>query len=304
MISISEDFSKRIQATFGDAGADWIRCLPDFLERVQERWSLTIQPPFEPLSYNYVAPARRADGSEIVVKAGVPNKELYMEIDALSHFDGGGTVRLLEADPQWGVLLLERLMPGEALVNFEDDDWTTAIAAHVMHQLWKPPPEQHRFPSISDWAKGFIRLRDTFGGGTGPFPRKLLEAAESLYIDLIATGSDDVLLHGDLHHWNILSAQREPWLAVDPKGVIGEPAYEVGAWLRNPYTHIFSWREPERIMIRRVDQLSERLGFERERLIGWGLAQAVLSAWWGYEDGDDGWDFGLRLAEVFAYLQR
>ena len=110
---------------------------------------------------------------------------------------------------------------------------------------------------------------------------------------------EPVVLHGDLHHYNILSAVREPWLAIDPKGVVGEAEYEVGALLRN---HLLSTVRPERLLARRVDQLTDELGFERQRIVGWGLAQAVLSAWWSFEDTGQVWDEAIACAEVLAEL--
>src|SRR5438128_12681264 len=94
----------------------------------------------------------------------------------------------------------------------------------------------------------------------------LLEEAETLYAELSASMAEPVLLHGDLHHDNILSATRQPWLAIDPKGLIGEPAYEVGAWLRNPLPQLLHMPQPGRILARRVDQFAEELGLERTRV--------------------------------------
>ena len=139
---------------------------------------------------------------------------------------------------------------------------------------------------------------------SAPFPRQLVETAESLFADLLPSQAAPVLLHGDLHHWNILSAARQPWLALDPKGIVGEPAYEVGAWLRNPVDRLLHWSDLKRIQAWRVDQFAEMLNVDRARLIGWGIAQAVLSAWWSYEDHGYGWDATLAgataLVEVSA----
>jgi streptomycin 6-kinase len=239
---------------------------------------------------------------DVVLKAGVPNPELLTEIAALRHYDGHGIVRLLDADPEQGVMLVERLRPGIPLVTLADDKQATSIAAQVMKQLWRPVPPDHLFPTVHKWAAGMKRLREHFGGGTGPLPVRLVETAESLFAELLASMDTPVLLHGDLHHWNILSAEREPWLALDPKGVVGEPAYEVGALLRNPLPQLLNWPQPGRILARRVDQLSEELGIDRQRLIGWGVAQAVLSAWWSIEDHGHGWEEAMTCAELLADL--
>ena len=169
-----------------------------------------------------------------------------------------------------------------------------------MRKLWRAAPESHNFPTAADWGRGFARCRARFGGGTGPFPRALFEEAESLYAELLASSAPPVLLHGDLHHGNVIAAAREPWLAIDPKGLVGEPAYEVGALLRNPLPQLLGWTNPVRVTERRVARLSEELGLERERVRGWGLAQAMLSSWWSIEDEGELGEFGFATAEVLA----
>ncbi len=111
---------------------------------------------------------------------------------------------------------------------------------------------------------------------------------------------EPTLLHGDLHHWNILSSQREPWLAVDPKGLIGEPEYETGAWLRNPFPQILEQGDPVEITKRRVDQFAAELDFDRQRVLAWGVYQAVLAAWWSWEEGSGDWKHLVAIAELIA----
>lgn len=302
MNPVPDNFARTTAELYGAEGVEWLKRLPALIADCAQRWSLMVLPPFELLSYNYVAPAVRADGTDVVLKVGVPNPELLTEIEALRLFDGHGIVQLLEADRDQGALLLERLKPGTLLSSLSDDQQATSIAAQVMRQLWKPVPSGHPFPTVAKWALGLKRLRNHFGGDTGPFPSTLVEAAETLFADLIDSMSEPVLLHGDLHHFNILAAERQPWLALDPKGVVGEPAYEVGALLRNPMPDILAEPDVKRILARRVDQLADELGFDRDRLVGWALAQAVLSAWWSFEDHSHGWEAGIAFAEIWAEL--
>lgn len=292
---LPDSFTRTITEVFGERGVAWLANLPAVLEECQCRWSLTVQLPFE-LSYNYVAPAVRADGTAGVLKAGVPNPELASEMAALKIYAGRGSVRLLESDAERGVMLLERLRPGTPLVELGDDERRTRIAAQVMGQLQQPAPTGHSFPTVHDWAKGLQRLRLRFNGGTGPLSRRLVETAERLFDELLNSMADPVLLHGDLHHWNIVAAEREPWLALDPKGLVGEAAYEVGALLRNPGP------QPTSVQARRVAILAETLGLDRARLAGWGFAQAVLSAWWSIEDHGHGWEAAMACAEVLEEL--
>jgi streptomycin 6-kinase len=171
-----------------------------------------------------------------------------------------------------------------------------------MQRLWRPLPGQHPFPTIGRWAQGLDRLRVRYAGGTGPLPLDLVERAEALFDDLLASQAQAMLLHGDLHHENILAATREPWLAIDPKGLVGEPAYEVGALLRNPYPHLLSEPDPAAILASRLDLLAEELALDRQRMLAWAFAQAVLSAWWHVEDRTSGLDYALACARLLANL--
>jgi len=302
MQTIPDEFVARMVALYAADGSAWLKRLPVLIADCERRWSLTIQPPFDNLSYNYVAPAVRDDGTAVVVKLGVPNPEQLTEIAALRLYDGRGIVRLLDADPTQGAMLLERLTPGTPLSRVADDEQATMIAAQVMRQLWRPVPPEHSFPSVVRWAAGLSRLREHFDGGSGPFPSVLVARAEALFAELLGSMAAPVLLHGDLHHENILAATRQPWLALDPKGVVGEPAYEVGALLRNPMPQLLAMPQPSRILARRIDQLAEALGFDRARIHGWALAQAVLSVWWSYEDGDTDLAAGIACAEYLAAI--
>ncbi|MBU0495285.1 MAG: aminoglycoside phosphotransferase family protein [Chloroflexi bacterium] len=301
---VPDNLARTLVELHGDRGVEWLADLPALIAHCAQRWSLTVLPPFEPLSYNYVAPAVRADGTEAVLKLGVPNPELLTEIEALRLFDGRGAVRLLGADAEQGILLLERLRPGNPLTTVDDDEEATRIAAGVMHRLWRPAPAEHPFPTVARWALGFDRMRRRFTGGTGPLPPALVDRAERLFADLLASSDEPVLLHGDLHHENIRRAERVPWLAIDPKGVVGEPAYEVGALLRNPFPHLLDEPDPGRLIARRADILAEELGLDRTRLLQWGVAQAVLSAWWSVEDHGSGWEWAIRCAEVIDEAMR
>jgi len=156
---------------------------------------------------------------------------------------------------------------------------------------------------MADWNADLRQLRPYYGGGTGPFPVTVVEEMETLVIELTASAPAPTLLHGDLHHDNILAAQRQPWLAIDPKGLIGEPAYETGALLFNPQLQLLHAPDPGRILARRIDQLSEELGLDRARVRGWGLVRAVLAAWWHVESTGEVWDAALTCAGLLAAIK-
>jgi streptomycin 6-kinase len=297
---VPETFARTMAEVHGAEGVAWVGRLPELLAECGRRWSITVGPPFAPLSYNYVAPAEGADGTRAVLKVGFPCGELMSEIEALRLCDGRGAVRLLEFDREPGALLLERLEPGTPLANVTDDEEATAIAVQVMRQFWRPVPPGHPFRSLADWTAGLGRLRAQFGGATGPFPAAQVEEAEALFAELLGSMAQPVLLHGDLHHENILAARRQPWLAIDPKGIIGEPAYETSTFLLN---RVPDGPEAGRVLARRVDQLTEALEVDRARIHGWAVAQAVLSAWWSFEDHGHGWEPAIATAELLASLR-
>jgi streptomycin 6-kinase len=295
---VDSEFRRRI-ISFGEDGRRWLEELPLLLQRCEVRWRLQVGPPVADLSYNYVAPAHMADGRQIMLKLGVPRAELNREIMALRTYGGRGSVRLVDADAGDGVLLLEKLSPGNMLSEFgrENDAEATRIAARVMKRLWRPVPVDHQFKTIGQWAMGFKRLRDRFQGETGPFHPDLVAEAEAIFRRHLASGEAAVLLHGDLHHYNILAAEREPWLAIDPKGIVGDPAYDAGALLRNPIYSIYEWPDLAAVQSRRLDILAEELDFERRRLQDWAVAQVVLSAWWSFEEEGRTGEEWIKLAE-------
>lgn len=303
VVSIPDTFARTTTDLRGAAGLEWLGSLPALVEQYARQWSLVVLPPFGTLSYNYIVPVVRADGTDAVLKAGFPSSELCMEIDALCFYARRGSAQLFEVSREQGVFLMERLKPGTPLSTEHDDRRATSVAANLMRQLHRPAPHKHTFPSVGEWAQGLRRLRDRFEDGTGPFPARLVDTADRLFTELLGSMTASVLLHGDLHPGNVLAAQRQPWLAIDPKGVIGEPEYEVGALLRHPWPGLKAGASTKQVLARRVDQIVDEMGFDRARTIGWGLAQAVLSAWWSFEDHGRGWEWAVSCADVLAQLK-
>ena len=201
----------------------------------------------------------------------------------LLHYDSYGAVRVFRSENQG--TLMERATPGthlSTLVEKGKDNQATHILCDVIEKLHQKDRFKGTYKTIEDLGSGFERYLSL---GENLLPRDLVERAKSLYFDLASSQSTSILLHGDLHHDNVLYDEARGWLAIDPKGYVGEPAYEVGALLRNPYHLSNILQDPERFK-KRVDIICERLGFDRERVMGWGFCQAVLAALWSVEDGE------------------
>jgi streptomycin 6-kinase len=292
-------FARHTVEMFGEEGVAWLRDLPVLVADLARLWGLELGAPFE-LSYNYVCSARRSDGTEAVLKLGLSD-EFPSQMNALRLYDGDGICRLLEADEGRDAMLLERIRPGEMLVNMvrTDDETATRIGATVMRRLWRPVPAGETFRPLSAWFRAFERHRAAYGG-PGPIPAALLDHAEALARELLDSAPSTVLLHGDFHHYNVLSAEREPWLAIDPKGIVGDPGYEVGSFLRNPL--LGGAHRQSQMMRRRLDIFAEELGYDRARLRDWGIAHAVLSACWSAEDEGHGWEGAIEAAQTLMEM--
>jgi streptomycin 6-kinase len=200
----------------------------------------------------------------------------------LEAFGGSPMVRVFQHMP--GAVLLERLDPATPVVEmfkvWGDDEATHTIAGIITRMSSTFIPDGT--PTVIDWGQGFSRYRKSGDRRIAP---SLVDAAERTYFELCATQRDPRLLHGDLQHDNVLFDARWQWTAIDPKGVVGELAYEVGAALRNPREA--SLIAPRAAIERRLGIYSEVLGIDQQRLRGWGFAQAVLSAIWSIEDGEN-----------------
>jgi streptomycin 6-kinase len=300
-VNLPSDFLHNIHNAFGEAGQKWLRDLPSLLDEAAQKWDLTLGEPLL-LSYNYVCAATRADGCEVVLKLGVPNRELLSELKALRLFNGDGACGLLEADDDRYMFLLERLRPGEMLVMLDDDEGRTNIAAEVMQRIWRTPPETEGFIKLSEWFAELDGLRPRYQGGTGPFPKTLVERVESLLPELFADSGPHVLMHGDFHHFNILSSERG-WLVIDPKGVIGPRGYEVTPFLTNPIPDWPYRPESLRQTERRIAILGERLGWARETIRDWGICHCLLSAWWDLTPDDTGIEYSIACAELLMQVK-
>jgi streptomycin 6-kinase len=287
-------FTRNVTGNWGEDGRRWLAGLPVLVEDVAREWGLTVGAPY-PLSFNYVAPARRADGSAAVLKLGLPSAgHVAVEADTLGFFGGRGAVEVLERDDDRGALLLERAEPGVTLRTLvrDHDEQATAVLVDMMRRLHRPAPEGLALEELSGRVASFDAHLARFAGDE-PFPRHLAERARELLAGLSASAPARVVLHGDLHHENVLAAGREPWLAIDPHGLVGDPGYEVGAVLYNP----FDGDEPVLELVpARVEQFADGLGMAVDRVVAWGFVQAVLAEVWHAEAGGTQPGQALRVA--------
>lgn len=280
-MQIPQNLKETVERVSGESGRQWLVTLPALISGCRARWSLELDKPFENLSYHLVLPGRMPDGTEIVLKLGVPCRELLTEAAALNLFAGtGGAVSLLDADAPRGILLMERLTPGTPLYELQGDAEATYIAAALMLRLWRTPPAEHSFPSLAVWFRAFERLREKFDGGRGFLPVELIARAARAFAELNTASDAEMILHGDLHHGNILYSASDGWMAIDPKGICGDPGYEIGSFMLNELPARTSDSVAREILSRRLSIFSDVLQIGRARLAGWAFCHAALSAVW------------------------
>jgi streptomycin 6-kinase len=252
------------------------------LHRLEERaraWSVSLEHTRDSAT-SFLGFGRRG-GQPVVLKLVKQAGDEWQSGHIARAFDGHGVARVLECDD--GAVLLERLRPGYSLARLTldgRDDEAIDILAETIQTMsgHAPPPE---CATVSGWAASFDRYvaRDD-----GRIPPPFVAEAHRRFLSLEASQGERQLLHGDLHHYNVLFDSTRGWLAIDPKGVIGEIEFEIGATLRNPFKRPDLFVSPA-IVERRVARLARRLNMNVARALEWAFAQAVLSAIWSLEDG-------------------
>ncbi len=288
-------FEANMIGLYAEEGQAWLNQLPQIRQKLSTLWYLHSLKPHPHRSYHDILMGFQKN-TPIVVKIGFDREALKREILALQVFQGHGVIPLLDHNLEWGALLLERVSPGQTLHTFfpGDEAKTLAIATSVIQKLHQAPLPSSGFPTLADW------LTDLDQGWN--IPDLFLNKARHLKNQLLKTSSNPVLLHGDLHHDNILSHGTE-WLAIDPKGVVGEAAYEVGAFIRNPIAALIDNSNTLSLIQTRTEWFAQSLGFDLERLHAWNFVQAVLAGVWALQDHLDPKPY-LHLIEIFDDLSR
>ncbi|WP_410811707.1 aminoglycoside phosphotransferase family protein [Micromonospora sp. 067-2] len=257
------------------AGRAWLAILPHSLTECAEQWSLRLGSPFVHAYASLVIPAELPDGTAAVLKIQYPDRESHHEADALARWEGDGAIRLLAHDPQRRALLLERCRPGSPL-NDLPPDRALDVVIGLLPRLWRPAGTP--FTPLAQEAAGWIdRMPGTWERAGRPYERRLLDAALALLAGLATSQGEQVLVNQDLHAGNVLAADREPWLVIDPKPLTGEREFSVVPLVRGEELG----HSPTAVR-HRLDRLSAELGLDRERVRGWTIGQTLA---WSFADG-------------------
>jgi streptomycin 6-kinase len=272
----------RAQAALGDDWAAWLDGLSRLVAEVADDWELTFDGGPTHGFCALVVAVRTVSGRPAVLKVGFPDDESEHEHLALQHWHGNGAVALLRADPRRYALLLERLHP-EDLTGVGDLE-ACEIVAGLYKRLHVPAPPQLRTLTshVERWSARLADLpRDA------PAPRRLVEQAVSLARTLVADpASTGTLIHTDLHYENVLAADREPWLVIDPKPVSGDPHYEVAPLLWNRWEEVVSSGNVREAVRRRFHVVVDAAGLDEDRARDWAVVRMLHNLMWTWEDAE------------------
>jgi len=252
----------------------WLAALPDTIRDLESRWGISLAAPFDHpyVSCSWVASATLADGTHAVLKVGMPHMEAEQEVEGLRFWNGDGAVKLLKSDCRIHALLLERCEPGVPLLTVPETEQDAVITA-LLRRLWKKPPLQTFRPLSALIAYWSDETRKDMQRWSDP---ALVNDGLEMLAALAADGSDAVLLATDLHAGNVLRAQREPWLMIDPKPFVGDPAYDLTQHLLNCEHRLQA--DPDSL-IHRVADLAQ-VDADRVRMWLFGRAAAEPRTHW------------------------
>lgn len=282
MTEIPEEFARGTVEREGEPGAVWLAGLPRTVDGLLERWSCVPDGDVVHGGVGIVVPVRRRGGEAAVLKVSFPHPGNRHEPDAFTAWGGRGAVLLYERDDERFAMLLERVRTS-TLAEVADGDTVVTVAGRVSRRLAVPAP--HGLPRLRDQAGAWEeQLRKDAAELPHGLPRHTVDAAVAAVREL-GRVQPDTLVHGDLHGGNILRAEREPWLAVDPKGCAGDRAYDAGALLKSRAPTLLEADNLRTAVHRVVDAFADAAELDRERVLRWAQFHAVQAAFWGRRHG-------------------
>lgn len=283
------ELQKNVINTFGERGKAWLQNLPQIIQKLQKYWNLKEIHPVSNMSYHFVAKAIKDIDHLVVLKIGCDKALIEREASALRHFAGSGSIALLDHNHEQQALLLQQAIPGTTLkalypqqVEFVMSSYVSAMKKIHDHPFLQGNP----FPSLNSWLEAIDRVHND------KIPGMLLGQALEIKKKLQASKREEKLLHGDLHLDNIL-CNNDEWLCIDPKGVIGEPEFEIAAFDFIDKSELHE--ATSKLFLTRIEQMAHLSGFSFERIKDWVFVRLILSAAWSIEDQSDP-DSAIKLA--------
>jgi streptomycin 6-kinase len=248
----------------------WLERVPELVAECVEEWELELGEPYEAGAAGYAVRAGLTDGTPAVLKLIYPHREAEHEADALELLGGNGAVRLFARDDARSAMVLERCEPGTALAE-NGGETALDVLVELLPKHWVRAGEP--FHTLADEAAWWIdELPEQWEQSGRAIERRLVDTAVDALRSLSESQGEQVLLNQDLHGDNVLAAEREPWLVIDPKPLVGEREFAVA-----PVVRSFELGASKTDVLYRLDRLTSELGLDRERARGWTIGQTM--AW-------------------------
>ncbi|MFJ2868383.1 aminoglycoside phosphotransferase family protein [Kitasatospora sp. NPDC087314] len=304
-VDVPPALAASLEGFLGPDGRTWAARLPALAGELLDRWELRPDGPPAHGAVALVLPVRRADGTPAALKLQPVDEETAGEPVALRAWGGRGAVRLLDHEPASGSLLLERLDPGRSLLDVADDRAALRVLAGLLRKLTsRQVVAGEPLRRLADVADGLLVRAPAAAALADPAERRLLADCAAALLEVRAEPGDR-LLHWDLHYGNVLAPPegcgRAPWLAIDPKPLIGHPGFELLPALRNRWDDVLATGDVARALRWRFDLLVEVLDVDREVAAAWTLARVPQNAVWGAEAGEPALDPAQRaVAELLS----
>jgi streptomycin 6-kinase len=284
---------QNMENIYGERGKLWVSSLPHILAELAIHWKLSNILPVDNMTFNYVAKATTNTNVPVVLKISYDEKSISDEILALKYFDGSGSIQLIAHNERYHALLLQQAVPGITLKSLYPSQIEYVMDCYIdtmrlLHS--KPLPKKNNYRHISDWLMAIDNLKSQ------ECPLYLIQKAIALKNTLLTSMTAEIFLHGDLHHDNLLK-DGEHWLAIDPKGIVGESEFEMAAFDFMNINELANMSNVKNILEARIDLLAAKAQLNPKRINDWIFIRLILMAAWHVEDNGDP-SGAMKLAEA------
>ncbi|WP_133127746.1 aminoglycoside phosphotransferase family protein [Legionella nagasakiensis] len=267
----------------GEKGKAWLTSLPSTIEILAAHWKLKNLVPVDNMTFNYVAKAITNTNQPVILKISCDEKSISDEALALKYFDGSGSIKLIGHNEKYNALLLQQAISGETLKSRYSSQVEYVMDCYIdtMRKLHnKYLSNKNNYRHIRDWLMAIDTLKDT------DCPSYLVKKAIALKNELLTSTTTEIFLHGDLHHDNILK-DGDCWLAIDPKGIVGDPEFEIAAFDFMYINELANMDDVKNIFEARINLLAQKAYLNPQRIKDWVFVRLILMTAWHVEDNSD-----------------
>ena len=268
-------------------GKPWLAEFPETLKRCREKWGLSLGRAVDEIKGNFVGYVRLPNGDEAILKVVLPDADLAAQMEALEIYEGRGISRLIDLDRGLGAMLLERLRPGTMLADHPNRAERAEITGRILLDLHQTTlPAEHGLPHFQEWMDEAVGdIRNCLDLERSRPYLEQIPRAQAMMDTLKSPEEPQLLLHGDLHHWNILKDESRGWMAIDPGGVIGASCLDVGRFVLNAtgMDDHPSKSELRKILLESIRILSDVVGESEERMFAGVFCDKITGSGWGFD---------------------